>query len=92
MAKRNHCWLQVHHADLVAAQAREATMPQCEYLQRRQDRAHRRYLSALKALSTFRRLALPIQVDVKVAGTVETRPAPQPAEPHPRWSPAVMRN
>jgi hypothetical protein len=59
------CWLQVQHADHVA-QAGDVTLPVGDYLQRRQDRSHRRFLTAVKMLATVRRLALPIRVDLNV--------------------------
>jgi hypothetical protein len=49
-------WLQVHHADAIAAQNRDAPLAQARFLQERQDRAQRRYLTALGALATLRRL------------------------------------
>lgn len=59
------CWLQVQDADIRAAQARNLTLAQHDFNQRRMDRAHRRYLSALKTLATVRRLALPaLQVNI----------------------------
>ena len=61
------CWLQLADADLIAAQTKNPTFVQGDYNQRRQDRAHRRFLSAVKMLATVRRLALPIQVDLNVA-------------------------
>ncbi len=64
------CWLQVQHADHVA-QAGDVTLPVGDYLQRRQDRSHRRFLSAVKMLATVRRLALPIRVDLNVSASVE---------------------
>ena len=67
-------WLYAYHADCTYAQARDITFAHGDYLQRQQDRAHRRYLSAIRTLAVVRRLALPIQVDVNVAGTVETTP------------------
>jgi hypothetical protein len=56
------CWLQVHDADIRYAQARDLSIRWPEYYQRRMDRAHRRYLSALKTLATVRRLALPVLI------------------------------
>ena len=53
------CWLQVHHADAVAAQARDQSLKQADCSSKRQDRAHRRYLSAMGALTAVRRL-LPV--------------------------------
>ena len=37
---------------------------------RRQDSAHRRFLSACKTLAVVRRLALPVKIDVSVAASV----------------------
>ena len=68
-------WLHAHHADCKYALAKDITFAHGDYLQRQQDRAHRRYLAAIKALVVVRRLALPIQVDVNMAGTVETTPS-----------------
>lgn len=75
------CWLQLQDADVRYAQAGNLTLDQGDYYQRRQDRAHRRYLSAIKTLAVVRRLALPIQVDVNVAATVETTQNESPAVP-----------
>jgi hypothetical protein len=79
------CWLQMYHADVVAAQATKYTLREGDYTQRRQDRAHRRYMSALKTLAAVRRLELPIRVNVNVAGEIETK-TPEPATPaNRRW-------
>ena len=41
------------------------TVKQSEFFQRRQDRAHRRYLSAIRTLAQVRRLLLPpVQVNI----------------------------
>jgi hypothetical protein len=56
------CWLQVHDADIRYAQARDLSIRWAEYYQCRMDRAHRRYLSALKTLATVRRLALSVLI------------------------------
>jgi len=72
------CWLQVYDADAIAAQPESVTFVQGDYNQRRQDRAHRRYLSAIRTLAMVRKLALPIRVDLNVAGSIETKEA-QPA-------------
>ncbi len=60
------CWLQCHYADAIYAQGMEDVSQQLgDYLQRRQDRAHRRYLAAIKALAQVRRLLTPaVQVNV----------------------------
>jgi hypothetical protein len=64
------CWLQVQDADVRYAQARgDCTLAQADYYQRRMDRAHRRYLSAIKTLALVRRLALPVFLaQVNIAG------------------------
>jgi len=55
------CWLQVQDADIRYAQAqKDLSIPWGEYYQRRMDRAHRRYLSALKTLAVVRKLAIPV--------------------------------
>ncbi len=60
------CWLHVHYADAVYAQGmKDLTLNQGDYYQRRQDRAHRRYLSAIRSLAQVRRLLTPaIQVNI----------------------------
>jgi hypothetical protein len=59
------CWIQAHHADILTATWRNATIPQAEYLQRRQDHTARRFLQACKALAQVRKLLGPnIQVNV----------------------------
>jgi len=71
------CWLQLSHADAMAAQAERITFTEGDYIQRRQDRAHRRYLSAVKMLAVVRKLALPVlqinlgQNQVNMTGGVE---------------------
>jgi hypothetical protein len=59
------CWLQVQEADLRYAQADNCSFAQADYHLRRQDRAHRRFLSAMKTLATIRKLGLPtLQVNI----------------------------
>ncbi len=59
------CWLQVQDADLRYAQGNECSFAQADYHMRRQDRAHRRFLSAMKTLATVRKLGLPtLQVNI----------------------------
>ena len=53
------CWLQVGHADAAAAQVVGMTIAQADHVIRRQDSAHRRYLTAVGALATARRLLGP---------------------------------
>lgn len=67
------CWLQLAHADFESANDGQMTFVEGEFWQRRQDRAHKRFLSAVKTLAVVRRLALPIKVDVNLAGEVATK-------------------
>ncbi len=60
-------WLQLGYADVTAAQyaAGKADLNWTRYYQERIDRAHKRYLSAIKTLATVRRLARPaVQINV----------------------------
>ena len=50
------CWLQVHHADTSFARAKGLSLKQADVALKRQDRAHRRYLTAIGALATFKKL------------------------------------
>jgi hypothetical protein len=67
------CWLQVQHAELSCVR-HSADLSIAHYHQDRLDRAHRRYLSALKTLALMRKLAVPVlqvnlaQNQVNVAG------------------------
>ena len=59
------CWFIVHRYETYYARAGEQTLRQADYYQRRIDRAHARFLSALKTLATVRKLALPaLQVNI----------------------------
>jgi hypothetical protein len=55
------CWLQVQDADVRFAQNQDnRAMAQSDHLQRRMDRSHRRYLSAIRTLAVVRKLAVPV--------------------------------
>jgi hypothetical protein len=55
------CWLGVHHAEALYAQnVGQLTLAQGTYFQDRLDRAHRRYLSAIRALAQLRRVAVTV--------------------------------
>jgi hypothetical protein len=60
------CWFQLHYYETAYAQnLRGLSLEQSRGYQRRIDSAHRRYLSAIKALAQVRRLLLPtVQVNV----------------------------
>jgi hypothetical protein len=74
------CWLQVQDADIRYAQSqKDCTLTQGDYYQRRMDRAHKRYLSALKTLAVVRKVALPVlQVNIarKQVNVAGACPAP----------------
>jgi hypothetical protein len=53
------CWLHLHHLEYTDTSLTAAGGQAGELLQRAVDRAHRRYLSAIKTLATVRKLALP---------------------------------
>ena len=60
------CWLSLHDTEIRFAQAKDLSIKQADFWQKRIDGAHRRYLSAIKALSTVRKLAAPV-VQVNIA-------------------------
>jgi hypothetical protein len=53
------CWLQVYHADLLAAQAMGSSLKLVDFLGKRQARTHRCLVSSIGALAMVRRLMLP---------------------------------
>jgi hypothetical protein len=58
-------WLQAQHAEACCARAGGMPLLGMEFLERRANHAHRRYLSAIKALAQVRKLALPVlQVNI----------------------------
>ena len=60
------CWLHVNLCETTLAQrGGDMTLAVAEYHQKRLDRAHKRYLGAIKALAQVRRLQLPaIQMNI----------------------------
>ena len=59
------CWLQLQYYEAIYAQnLSEFTITQSEYHQRRIDKAHRRYLSAIRTLAQIRRLGPAVQVNI----------------------------
>jgi len=60
------CWFQVHYADVIYTQNMKGiSLEQGNYYQQRQDRAHRRYMSAIRTLAQVRRLLIPpVQVNI----------------------------
>ena len=59
------CWLHVYHLECMYAGKENMTFDLGNYYQRNIDRAHKRYLSAIKTLAVIRKLALPVlQVNI----------------------------
>ena len=59
------CWLEVHCLDPALSAKTEMPVRHAEFSDRRRDRAHRRYLSALRSLATIRRLLIPsVQLNI----------------------------
>ena len=52
------CWLDCYHNEIREADPSNRTIPQADFQARQRDRAHRRYLSALKALAAVRKLPI----------------------------------
>jgi hypothetical protein len=55
------CWLQVHHAEIVAA---ERLSSQSDKIEKRLNGAHRRFLTAVISLAKIRKLAPPVQINI----------------------------
>src|SRR5262245_26108639 len=75
------CWLQVQDADVRYAQAQPKgpSPAHNDFLQRRMDRAHRRYLSALRTLATVRKVVPVLQVNIAAKQRVSLGAAAGPA-------------
>jgi hypothetical protein len=74
------CWLHVNYAEdeCAGAAAGDVNLDLAEYKQKRLDRAHRRYISAVKALAQIRKMGPAVQINiarkqVNVAGAPTTR-------------------
>jgi hypothetical protein len=59
------CWLHVYHLEQIYANKDSMALELAQHYQKCIDRAHKRYLSAIKTLATVRKLALPVlQVNI----------------------------
>jgi hypothetical protein len=69
------CWLQTHYADTTYAQLKEPTPAQHTAALRRQSACQQRYLQAIKALVTVRKLLRPplSPVDLALRPSADTR-------------------
>jgi hypothetical protein len=55
------CWYDLHLSEpsLLGSSSKPLPLHQAEFFEKRRDRAHRRYLAALKTLAQVRRLSIP---------------------------------
>lgn len=59
------CWLELQYFEAIYAQNMgKLTIAQGDYHQRRIDKAHRRYLSSIKALAQIRRMGPAVQINI----------------------------
>lgn len=58
------CWFQVHQLEFTYASKDSMSLALAQHYQRCIDRAHRRYLSALKALAEVRKLNVTVQLNI----------------------------
>jgi hypothetical protein len=82
------CWLHLHYLELVHAQKDGIALELDMHYQKCLDRAHRRYLSAIKALAVVRKLALPV---LSPAAGAATAPKPSRATRPPLPVPLAER-
>ena len=79
------CWLQLHYGELLYNQELpKLTLTQDDYYQRRLDRLHRRYLSAMRSLAQVRKLLKPKVAQINIADKQQINtgaPALEPAKP-----------
>jgi hypothetical protein len=73
------CWLQLQHADAASA-APDQSLQQGKFWAQEQDRAHRRYLTAVKQLTTLRQL-LPSSAQTESGSTPNGKEAVPPVNP-----------
>jgi hypothetical protein len=57
-------WLHANQADMLAARNTNVAVQQAECFERRQGRAQRRHLAALRTLAVVRRLRVPLQINI----------------------------
>jgi hypothetical protein len=76
------CWLQLHYAELLYNQALpNFSLDQDDHYQRRLDRLHKRYLSAMRSLAQVRKLLKPkvAQINIGEKQQINTGAAALPA-------------
>jgi hypothetical protein len=61
------CWLQLHYAELIYNQnLPKLTLSEDDYYQKRLDRLHKRYLSAMRSLAQVRKLLKPKVAQINI--------------------------
>jgi hypothetical protein len=71
------CWLHLYHLEMLYAQRDSLSLELGTYYQKTLDRAHKRYLSAIKTLALVRKLTLPVlQVNIGRRQVNVARPCP----------------
>ena len=59
------CWLELQYFQTIYAQhSGDLSIRQSDYHQRRIDKAHRRYLTSIKALAQIRRMGPAVQINI----------------------------
>ena len=63
-------WLDLHLLEMADAQSKSRPISLAKYESERIERSERRYLKAVKMLATVRKMALPLQIEIKADITV----------------------
>ena len=69
-------WLYLHWLELADSQSKNRPIEMAKYEAIRIERAERRHLQAVKMLATLRKMALPLQIDLKAELTVAESKSP----------------
>ena len=81
------CWLQLHFAELLYERnLPKMVLTEDDYYQKRLDRLHRRYLSAMRSLAQVRKLLKPKVAQINIADKQQINtgaPALEPARGEP---------
>ncbi len=75
------CWHHLHHLEHIVASKESMSIPLAQYYQKSIDRAHRRYLTALKTLAGVRKLGITVQLNIARRRVNVAGGAAVPADP-----------
>ena len=76
------CWLQLHYAELLyECNLPKMVLTEDDYYQRRLDRLHRRYLSAMRSLAQVRKLLKPKVAQINIGEKQQINTIPAVREP-----------